>query len=221
MSYNGEWIEFFNKIILPALVTTFRMVFFTMLFSAIFGFILAVLLIWTSEGGLRPNKLIYKFLDFVVNMTRSLPILILIVAVMPLTKVIVGTTIGETAAILPMTFATTAFVGRSLENIFKGVNPQLIEAAKAFGATDFQIIMKVIVRESIPSIISIATMATITTIANSTIAGTVGGGGLGAIAINYGYQSFNDSVLYTTVIILYLLVQLVQFVGSNMYKKSL
>nr|WP_312667002.1 ABC transporter permease subunit [Tissierella praeacuta] len=122
---------------------------------------------------------------------------------------------------LPLTLAATCFIGRALENTYKGVDPQLIEAAKSFGASDLQVVFRVIVKESIPGVVSIATMSTINYIAGSTIAGAVGGGGIGAIALNYGYQSFNNSVLYTSVFILFLMVQVTQTMGNWLYKKSL
>ncbi|NLJ97784.1 MAG: ABC transporter permease [Tissierellia bacterium] len=216
-----EWWKFFEKIIVPSVLATFRMVGATMVLGLFFGFILAVLLTLFSPQGLNPKKRVYRVLDFIVNTIRSFPILILIVAVSPLTRKVVGTTVGEKAVILPLSIAATSFIARALENTFKGVDPQLIEAAKSFGASDLQIIFRVIVKESVPGIISVATMSTIAYIAGSTIAGAVGGGGIGAIALNYGYQSFNDSVLYTSVFILFLMVQATQAIGNWIYKKSL
>lgn len=215
------WLKFFNKIIAPSIFATIRMVIFTVIFGFIMGFGLSILLVLYGPEGLNPKKRIYKILDFIINTIRSFPILILIVAVSPLTRKIVGTTVGEKAAILPLTIAATSFIARALENIFKGVDKQLIEAARSFGASNIQIVFRVIVKESIPSIINVATMATITYIAGSTIAGAVGGGGLGAVAINYGYQSFNNSVLYTSVFILFILVQIAQTIGNWLYKKTL
>lgn len=216
-----NWWKFFIKIIGPSVIATFRMVGATMIFGMLFGFGLSVLLTLYSPKGLNPRKKVYKFLDFIINTVRSFPILILIVAISPLTRKVIGTTVGEKAVILPLSIAATCFIARALENTFKGVDPQLIEAAKSFGASDLQIIFRVIVRESVPGIISIATMSTINYIAGSTIAGAVGGGGIGAIALNYGYQSFNNSVLYTSVFILFLMVQITQGLGNLLYKSSL
>ena len=215
-----NWADFFMMIILPAIFATIRIIVSTMVLSSIFGFILAIFLAMYSPMGLNPKKNIYNALDLFVNIVRSLPILILIVALMPLTRLVVGTTVGEAAVVLPMTIAATCFIGRALENTFKGVDPQLIEAARSFGASDMQIMMRVIVKESVPGMISLLSMATINNISNSTIAGTVGGGGIGAIAINYGYQSFNNAVLYTSVLILFIMVQLVQITGNKLYNKS-
>lgn len=217
----AEWMEFSTKLILPSVLATFRIVGVTMIFGMIFGFILSILLTLYSPNGLNPKKIVYKGLNFLVNTVRSFPILLLIVAVMPLTRKIVGTTVGEAAVVIPLTIASTCFIARALENVYENVDYQLIEAAKAFGASDIQIILKVIVKESVPGIISVATLATITYIAGSTIAGAVGGGGIGAIALNYGYQSFNNTILYTSVFVLFLMVQLVQTIGNWLYKKSL
>jgi D-methionine transport system permease protein len=132
---------------------------------------------------------------------------------------IVGTVIGVKAAILPLSIAATAFVARLLENSFKEVDKQLIEAAKSFGASDLQIVFRVIVRESIPSIISIATLTIITYIAGSTVAGTVGAGGIGSVALNYGYNRFDNKVLYVSVFIIFIFVQVVQGLGNWLYKR--
>ncbi|WMM24433.1 methionine ABC transporter permease [Tissierella sp. MB52-C2] len=215
------WLKYFKKIIGPSIFATLRMVIATVTIGFALGFGLAILLTIYGPDGLNPKKKIYKLLDFLVNTIRSFPILILIVAISPLTRKIVGTTVGEKAAILPLSIAATAFIARMLENSFREVDKQLVEAARSFGATDMQIIFKIIVKESVPSIISIATMSTITYIASTTIAGAVGGGGLGAVALNYGYQSFNNSILYTSVFILFIMVIITQAIGSWLYKKFL
>lgn len=216
-----EWLKYFDKIIEPAVFATIRMVGATMILAFIIGFAFAVLMTIYGPQGLQPQKRLYNVIEFIVNSIRSFPALILIVAISPITKMVMGTTIGETAAIFPLTIAGAAFIARLLENSFKEVDKQLIEAARSFGASDMQIIVKVIVKESIPSIISIVTLAAIGFLATTTLAGAVGAGGLGAVALNYGYQSFNNSVLYTSVFILFLMVQIIQCVGNWLYKKSL
>lgn len=224
MINNGFWIlwmKYFKKLIFPAIFATLRIVITTIALGFSFGFLLAILLIIYGPEGLKPRKNIYKILDFILNTIRSFPILILIVAVSPLTRKIVGTTIGEKAAILPLTIAATSFIARNLENTFKVVDKQLIEAARSFGASDLQIVFRVIIRESIPSIINIATIVSIHYIAASTMAGAVGAGGLGAVAINYGYQSFNNIILYTSVFIIFIMVQITQYMGDKIYKKLL
>jgi len=193
----------------------------TMILGFAFGFGVAILLIMYGPQGLRPRAKLYRVLGFVVNSIRSFPVLILIVAMSPVTRMVVGTTVGEAAAVLPMTIAATAFIARLIENSFKETDRQLIEAARSFGASDMQIVFKVMVKESFPAIVSITTLAAITYLAITTIAGAVGAGGLGAVALNYGYQSFNDSVLYTAVFILFIMVQMIQNVGNWIYKKIL
>lgn len=217
----ATWLKYFKKIIYPAIFATLRMVISTVIFGFILGFGLAILLTIYSPEGLNPKKRIHKVIDFIINSIRSFPILILIVAVSPITRKIVGTTVGEKAAVLPLTIAATSFIARALHNSFRGVDKQLIEAARSFGASDMQIIFRVIVKESIPSIINITTMATITYISATTIAGAVGGGGLGSVALNYGYHRFDNSVLYTSVIILFIMVQITQSIGNWIYKKKL
>lgn len=214
-----KWLRYFKGIIGPSIFSTFRMLIATMIFALILGFILSIALLITRHDGLKPNKRIYHCLDFIVNSIRSFPIIILIVAISPITRSIVGTTIGEKAAILPLTIAATPFLARILENAFIQVDKQLIEAARSFGASNAQIIFKVILKESVPSIVSGMTLAAITYLSATTLAGAVGAGGLGAVALNYGYQSFNNTVLYTAVIILFILVNIIQFTGNYLYKK--
>lgn len=215
------WLEYMSRLILPASLKTIKMVFFTVIIGFSCGFVLAICLTLFRRDGLRPNNKIYGSLDFVINTIRSFPILILIVAIIPITRMIVGTTIGEKAAILPLSISAMAFIARMLENTFKEVDKQLIEAAKSFGASDLQIVFRVITKESVPSMISVGTIAVINNIAGSTIAGAVGGGGLGAVALNYGYQSFNNVILYTSVVILLIMVLITQNIGDWLYKKSL
>ncbi|OPY81194.1 MAG: Methionine import system permease protein MetP [Syntrophorhabdus sp. PtaU1.Bin058] len=219
--YWAYWWRYFDGIIAPSIGATLRMLSVSMLFSFIGGFILAYFLILYGPQGLRPDRSKYRVLDFMVSSIRSFPIIILIVAISPITRMVVGTTIGERAAILPLTVAATPFMARIIENSLRGVDRQLIEAARSFGASDFQIIMKVMVKESVPMIVAGTTLATITYLAATTVAGAVGAGGLGAVALNYGYQSFNNTVLYTSVMILFIMVLIIQRVGDWLYKKIL
>lgn len=193
-------------------------------FTVLIGFVLvflAVLLTLYGPTGLNYKKKMYTILSFIINSIRSFPILILIVSIAPLTRLILGTTIGTKAIILPLSIAATAFISRLLENSFIQVDRQLIEAARSLGATDLQIIRRVILKECTPSIISILTLTTVNYIAATTIAGAVGGGGIGAIALTYGYQSFNNTILYMGVFILLLLVNIIQYFGEWLYKKVL
>lgn len=216
-----NWWRSFAGIIEPAIWSTLRMLFFSMLFAIIIGFVIGIVMVITGPAGLRPRKKIYGILDFFVNIIRSFPIIILIVAISPITRIIVGTTIGEKAAILPLTIAAAPFVARIIETSLLAVDRQLVEAARSFGMSDIQIVFRVLIRESFPAIIAGITLSAITFLSATTLAGAVGAGGLGAVALNYGYQSFNDSVLYTSVFILLIMVQIIQMVGNRLYKRSI
>ena len=208
-----------GDIILKAFNETVVMTFYSTIFSVILGFILAVILTISAEDGLRPNKIIYKVLDVIINILRSFPFIILMVFIIPLTRAIVGTSIGKEAAIVPLTFAAAPFVARIIESSLREVDKGVIEAAKSFGASDFQIIFKVMLKEAVPSIVSGLTLTIISIIGYSAMAGTVGGGGLGYLAVSYGYQRFQKDVMIVTVIILIIIVQALQMLGNYLYKK--
>ena len=211
--------EYIPKIIIPALFATLRMLLFSMIISIIFGTIIGIILTVTGSGDLKENKKIYNTVSFLVNTIRAFPVLILIVAITPLTKLIVGTSIGEQAAVVPLSIAATPVIARLIQNSFDEVDRNLIIAAKSFGASTIQIIFKVLFVEALPSIISGLTTTTILFLGSITLAGAVGAGGLGAVALTYGYQRFDDAVMYTIVFILCILVFLIQGTGSLLYKK--
>ena len=177
------------------------------------------MLILTSPNGLKPQRVIYGILDFVINVLRSVPFIILMITLMPVTRLIFGTVIGAKAAIFSMSVACAPLVARLLESSFREVNPGLIEAARSFGAPTWRIVLSVIVGESVPSIVSQITLATVSILGCSAMAGVVGAGGLGAIALTYGYQNFNDAIMYSTVLILVVLVMIIQNVGNFIYRK--
>ena len=212
--------ELYSKLIFPSVWTTLYMVSVTAMISTVIGFTLAIILVITNEDGLKPNEPVYKVLNTIINIIRSFPFIILLVSIIPLTRLIAGTSIGPTAAIVPLTVASSPFIARLIETSLRNVDSALIEAAKSFGATNFQIVFKVMVKESIPSIISNITMAIVAILGSTAMAGAVGAGGLGAIALTYGYQNFNDTIMYGTVVILIVLVQLIQFVGNGLYNKA-
>ncbi len=211
--------EYIPKIIVPALFATLRMLLFSMLISVIFGTIIGIILTVTGSSDLKENKKIYNTVGFFVNTIRAFPVIILIVAITPLTKFIVGTSIGEQAAIVPLSIAATPVIARLIQNSFDEVDRNLIIATKSFGASTLQIIFKVLFVEALPSIISGLTTTTILFLGSITLAGAVGAGGLGAVALTYGYQRFDDAVMYTIVFILCILVFLIQGTGSLLYKK--
>lgn len=212
-------LEYLPKVILPALFATLRMLFFSMMLGMIIGSILAIVLVITSPYGLRPNKRIYRTLDFSINMIRSFPVIILIVAISPLTRAIVGTSVGEKAAIVPLTIAAFPVIARYMEMSMLEVNKNVILAAKSFGASDSQIIFKVLFSEALPSIVAGLTTTTILFLASTTLAGAVGAGGLGAVALTYGYQRFDDAMMYAIVIILFAMVLIIQGIGELIYRK--
>lgn len=203
----------------PAIWETLIMVIPSTILAVIIGFIPAIILTITDEKGLRPNKAVYSVLDFIVNTLRSFPFLILMVVIIPFTRLIVGTSIGSVATIVPLTIAAAPFVARIIESSLKEVDEGVIEAAKSFGLTDSQIIFKVMLKEAIPSIVSGITLTVISIIGYSAMAGTIGGGGLGALAVRYGYQRFQTDVMIVTVIVLIIIVQLLQSLGNFLYNK--
>ena len=198
---------------------TLYMVFGTTFFSVILGFIPAIVLVLTAPDGLKPNKIVYQILDFIVNTFRSFPFIILLILVIPVTRAIVGTSLGSTAAIVPLTISAIPFVARVIESALRSVDPGLIEAAKSFGASDFQIIFRVYFKEAFPSIISGIILTMISIIGYTAMAGSVGGGGLGDVAIRRGYQAYNLKYLFVTSIILIVIVQIIQNIGNYLYKK--
>lgn len=208
-----------KSIILPSLWDTLYMVLISTLLSSIIGFVIGIILVLTDDKGLKPNKIIYGVLSAIINVLRSVPFIILAVAIIPFTRIIVGTSVGENAAIVPLTIASSPFIARLIESSLKEVNPSLIEAAKSFGASNSQIIFKVMIKEAIPSIVSNLTLATITILGLTAMAGAVGAGGLGAVGLTYGYQSFNDTIMYSTLFLLMLVVGIIQVLGNLMYKK--
>lgn len=208
----------FNEI-LVATLETFYMVILSTVFAFIGGFVIAIVLTLTAEDGLRTNKSVYRILDFVVNTLRSFPFVILMVALFPLSKFIIGTTIGKEAMIVPLSIATAPFIARIIEASLREVDKGVIEAAKSFGATDKQIIFKVMFKEAMPSMVSGLTLTIISVIGYSAMAGAVAGGGLGDVAIRYGYHRYQTEYMIVTIIILIVIVQGLQCLGNYFYKK--
>ena len=202
-----------------AFMETLYMILVPTIIASILGFVIAIILVITKEDGLKPNKTVYSVLGLIVNVFRSFPFIILIVAISGFTRLVVGTSIGNTAALVPITIGTAPFIARLIESSLNEVDKGLIEAAKSFGATNSQIIFKVMVKESIPSIVLGVTLTIISVLGYTAIAGAVGAGGLGNVAIVYGYQQFDKNVMIFTVIALVVLVQIVQTLGDFLYKK--
>lgn len=213
------WDKIINDVMLPALVSTAYMVIIATILSSAIGLVLAVVLVVTAPGGLHPNNVVYRALDIIVNILRSFPFIILAVAIIPLTRLIVGTSIGEEAALVPLVAVGAPFTARLFEGSLKAVDHDLIVAASSFGASTLQVIGRVMIPEAIPAIILNVTLVTISILGLTAMAGAIGAGGLGAVAITYGYQNFNDAIMYGTVIVLVILVQLIQLIGNLIYRK--
>jgi D-methionine transport system permease protein len=211
--------NFWKMIMIPAFSSTIQMVVITTLLATMLAFLIAVILLVTNEDGIHPNKIIYHIIAFIVNVIRSFPFVILMVFLLPFTKSITGTSFGVKAALVPLTVSAAAFIARLIENAMKEVDPGLIEAMKSFGISDFQVIFNVMLSEAIPAIISGIILATIAILGSTAMAGTMGAGGIGSVAITYGYQSFNDKVMYLTAAILVIMVQGIQGIGNLIYRK--
>ena len=208
-----------EDIIINALMQTLYMVFWSTLFSVILGFLPAIVLTLTAPDGLRPNRMIYEVLSFIVNVFRSFPFIILLVILIPFTRMVVGKAIGTTAAIVPLTISAIPFIARIFETSLRETNPGVIEAARSFGASNFQIMIHVYIKESIPRMLNGVVLLIISRVGYSAMAGTVGGGGIGDIAIRFGYQQYKTDYLVICSIILIIFVQLIQMLGNHLYKK--
>ena len=198
---------------------TLIMVFFSTLFSVVIGIIPAVVLTLTAPDGLRPNKAVYGTLSFIVNVFRSFPFIILMILVIPVTRALAGKSIGTTAAIVPLTISAIPFVARVMESALREVDPGLIEAARSFGASDIQIFHRVYFKEALPSILSGVVLTMISLVGYSAMGGAIGAGGLGDVAIRYGYQGYRMPYLIATSIVLIIFVQIVQAIGNMIYNK--
>ena len=202
-----------------ALWETLYMVAVSTLFSGIFGSGVAILMIITGPNGLKPNKAVYGVLDVAVNLLRSFPFIILLIAIIPLTRLIAGTSIGSTASIVPLTIAATPFVARLMEGSLREVDRGVVEAARSFGASTAQIIFGVMIKEAMPAIVLNWAIVAINLLGYSAMAGVVGGGGLGDLAIKYGYNRFQTDVMVYSVAILIVIVQVIQYAGNYIYEK--
>ena len=205
-----------TELLLEALWETLVMVGASTGLAALFGIPLGVILLVTARGHILPRRFFNRAVGAIVNATRSTPFIILMVAIIPLTRLIVGTSIGTAAATVPLVIAATPFVARLVEASLREVDPGLIEAAQAMGASPLQIIAKVLIPEALSGIVAGLTITTVSLIGYSAMAGAVGGGGLGDLGIRYGYQRFQGEVMAAVVIVLIALVTLVQSGGDRL-----
>ena len=213
----GRLVDFAPELLAASLETLY-MVAASTLFSLLAGFALAVAMIASHPRGIRPRPLFYHVIDIAVNMLRSFPFIILLIAIIPFTRFVVGTSIGSTATVVPLTVAAAPFVARILEGCFLEVDRGVIEAARSFGASDLQLVFKVLVPEALPAIVLNIAVIAITLLGYAAMAGAVGGGGLDDLAIRYGYQRFQPDVMLYAVVILLLMVQAMQSLSSLVYR---
>lgn len=207
------WSEEVTQMIISGVGETLYMTLVSTLLGYVFGLPMGVLLKVSDKEGLRPNAVLYKILDVIANIFRSIPFLILLILLIPFTRFVVGKSYGTTATIVPLTIAAIPFIARMVESSLNEVDAGVIEAARSMGASDLRIVIKVMLVEARTSLISGATIATGTILGYSAMAGTVGGGGLGDIAIRYGYYRYESDIMIVTVILLVVLVQLFQSIG--------
>ena len=208
-----SWLEALPEL-MESLGQTAWMVGWSFLIVVVLGLAVGVILRLASPDGLRPNPLVYQSVGIVVNLARSLPFLILMIALISFTRWLVGTAYGATAAIVPLAVGAIPFYARVVESALREVSPGKIEAAQVMGANTWQVVRKVLLPESLPGLISGATLTLVTLIGYSTMAGAIGVGGVGDFAIRYGYQRFNGEVLLMAVVVLIIIVQLVQSIGD-------
>ncbi len=205
-------------LIFQSTLQTLQMVFFSTIFSILLGLPLGILLCVTrteEHGGIMPRPVLNSVLDKIVNVLRSFPFIILMIILFPLSRLLVGTTIGTTATIVPLSIAAAPFAARVIETSLKEVDTGVVQAARSMGSTNGQIIFKVMIPEAMPSLVSGVTLTIINLVGYSAMAGAIGGGGLGDLAIRYGYQRTRTDVMIVAVVIILVLVELIQFIGNK------
>lgn len=209
-----------TTMLLKGTIETLYMTFISTIVAYILALPISICLVITKKDGLHPIGFLYRFLDFIVNIGRSIPFLILLIAVIPLTQLIAGKSYGSTATIVPLVIASTPFIARLIESSLKEVDQGVIEAAQSMGASLSTIVFKVLIPEAKTSLIVGATISIGTILSYSAMAGVVGGGGLGDIAIRYGYYRYQTNIMLITVILLIILVQLLQMIGMKIASKQ-
>lgn len=213
------WTKEITDMIINGVWATLYMTVASTVLGYVFGLPMGVLQAITDKEGLTPNAVVYKILDVIANIVRSIPFLILLILLIPFTRLLVGQSYGSTATIVPLVIAAIPFIGRMVESSIKEVDPGVIEAARSMGASNMQIVMKVLLVEARTSLLTGATIAIGTILGYSAMAGCVGGGGLGDIAIRYGYYRYQTSIMIVTVVLLVILVQIFQSIGMFLAAK--
>ncbi|AMD95843.1 methionine ABC transporter permease [Leptotrichia sp. oral taxon 847] len=216
-----DWIEFFQfQNMIGPLWETIYVVGIATVISLIIGFPIGILLVTSEEKGIRPNRTLHKILDIIlVNITRSIPFIILMVLLIPVSRLIVGVSYGNVPFIVPLALGAAPFVARIIEGALKEVDEGLIEASKSMGANYKEIILKVMIPEALPSLVHGITLSIITLIGYSALAGTIGGGGLGKAAVIDGFNNQNYAVMWQSTIVIIILVQVIQFAGDKIVNK--
>lgn len=210
------WSSELTQMILTGIGETLYMTLVSTLLGYLFGLPMGIVLAVTDADGIKPNTFVYKIFDFISNVIRSIPFLILLIILIPFTRLLIGKSYGSTATIVPLVVAAAPYIARMVESSLKEVDHGVIEAARSMGASTFAIITRVLLVEARTSLITGATIATTTILGYSAMAGTIGGGGLGDIAIRYGYYRYETNIMLVTVILLILLVQLFQTIGNKL-----
>lgn len=214
-----EWMAIAKMLMVEGVGPTLYMTVASTFFAYVLGLPMGILLVVTAKGGLKPNAAVYKVLDFAINILRSVPFLILLILAMPLTKLIVGKSYGPTATIVPLVIAAAPYIARMVESSLQEVDKGVIEAAQSMGAGLKDIIFKVLLTEARTSLIVGATISLGTILGYSAMAGVIGGGGLGDIAIRYGYYRYETGIMIVTVLLLVVLMQILQYIGTWLSKK--
>jgi D-methionine transport system permease protein len=204
------------QLLVSPTIETIMMVFISSAVAFFLGMPMGITLYLTQDKGLIPNKAVFRIMDALVNTCRSLPFIILMILLFPLSRIIVGTTIGTAATIVPLSIGASPFVGRIVENALNEVNAGIIEAVHSMGASNSEIIFKVVIPEALPALISGMTLSVINILGYSAMAGAIGGGGLGDLAIRYGFHRFQTDVLIVSVVVIIILVQAIQFTGNKL-----
>ena len=210
------WTKEVVDMILKGIQETLYMTLLSTLMGYVIGLPMGVLLAVSDKDGLKPNRVLYRILDVIANIVRSIPFLILLILLIPFTRMIVGKSYGSTATVVPLVIAAGPFIARMVESSLKEVDEGVIEAARSMGASNLRIIMKVLLVEARTSLINGATIAVGTILGYSAMAGTIGGGGLGDIAIRYGYHRYQADIMIVTVVLLVILVQIFQMIGTTL-----
>ena len=213
------WTEQVTEMIINGIFETLYMTLVSTFFGYVFGLPMGVLLCISDKDGLKPNSVLYKILDVIANIVRSIPFLILLILLIPFTRLLLGKSYGSTATIVPLIVAAIPFIARMVESSLKEVDKGVIEAAKAMGAGNVRIIFKVLLVEARTSLITGVTIAIGTILGYSAMAGTVGGGGLGDIAVRYGYYRYQTDIMLVTVVLLIVMVQIFQSAGMFVAKR--